>query len=145
MKYQDFKGALLEAFNTANNIQPPLRLADVDFTGAGVWLQGLCNARVTIVAKSTSDVLTGQRTLFYNRQRADYGLLGMSIPGKPGDYANSNAAVAALAKKYSASIYVEDFFNRTLTAANTTVLLTPRSDALVWQPALAISLPFDMK
>lgn len=143
MKYQDFKGALLQAFNTTNKLNPPLRLEDVIYGGTGVWLQGLCNTRVTISARIGNGLLIGARTLFYNRRRADQVLLGMTVPGKPGDYPNTNAAVAALAEKYSASIYVEDFFNRTLTPDMTTVLLTPRGDALVWLPVFGLELPYD--
>lgn len=142
MYLHDTKERLLTEFSALHGINPAIQLTDVDFINAGVWLQGQCNARVTIQAKTTSNRFKGSLPIFYNRYRIDEALKDVKLVGKPGDYANTTAVLKMLREVYGIVAYEEDFFFNTMSSGATSVTLTPRLNAIGWLPPYSVTLHF---
>jgi len=137
----DVKTALLNRFNEATGLN--VKLADVSFVNAGVWLQNQCNARVTMQAKTTSNDYGGSIDLLYNRYRLDQTIPNVVLGGPRSNFATIHDVVAYLHDVYQLPAYVEDFNNNAISPSATTVVLTPKIDALAWLPPSGVTLRFE--
>jgi hypothetical protein len=137
MHYHDFKQKLLRAYSAANHLEKPVTVDDVDFINAGVWLQGACNAKVTIRAKGTSENFKGEDEIFYNRVRFDYIARALKLSQKKNAFKFTHEALPILRSTHGISVYETDFFNDPIAAGSTTFQLKPRIDSLVWMPPYA--------
>uniref|UniRef100_A0AB39CCX6 Virion structural protein n=1 Tax=Pseudomonas phage RVTF4 TaxID=3236931 RepID=A0AB39CCX6_9VIRU len=143
MYIKDVKETLLNAFNKKTGLN--LTVADVNFQSPGVWLQDGCNAKVTIAAKATSEYATGMCEILYNRYKVADALVDIRLDGNPGDYANTTDVLRYLREVNNVSAYDEDFYHVEISPTATSVVLTPRIDALVWLPPDPVTLIFDPK
>lgn len=138
MHTQDLKKRLLQAFNKRYNRN--IQVEDVDFVGAAVWLEAGCNSKVTIKAKASSDLFTGQFEIMYNRYRLDESLNGLRLSGGPGTYKTTQDVLKFLREKCGVSAYDEDFGNVPISPTATSITLTPKTDATAWLPPYGYTL-----
>lgn len=139
----DPREKMLNEFSKLHGINPPVQLSDVRFTQAGVWLQGACNARVTVTASTESDNFKGKVVMYYNRYRGDQELKDIRLGAQLGAYANTYEVLAMLRKVYGLPMLESDFFLTDISPTATSVSLVPRADAVVWLPPNPIVLQFD--
>lgn len=132
---------LLNAFNKANKTN--IRLQDVKFVNAGVWLQAGCNARVTVQALPTSENVSGTFEILYNRYEIADTLKGIRLAGKPGTYKTTHDVVKWLREQNGVDAWEDDFFLSNIAANATTVSLIPRVDSVSWLPPNPLVLTFD--
>lgn len=138
----DTRERLLSSLSKLYDIVPPIQVKDVEFVGATVWLQGECNSRVTVRALPSSVDFTGSVSMNYNRWRVDEELRGLKIVAKPGDFTNTPQVLAVIRDTYGIPVYDTDFNNMSIGATDTGATLTPRPDALGWQPNFSVFIEY---
>lgn len=144
MYLYDTKEKLLVEFSRVHGIVPAIQVSEVTFTNAGVWLQGACNAKVTITALTDTPRFKGSSTIYYNRYRIDEELRDLVLPGKPGDYINTTEVTDMLRDVYGISLYDNDFYHTNILSTATEVELETKIDAVGWLPPYVLTLKFDL-
>ncbi len=143
MYIYDTRARLLTLFSKKYNIVPAIQVADVTFVGATTWLQGGCNARVTIQARPESLRFSGSVSINYNRWRIDQELRGLKIVAKPGDFTNTMEVLKVIRETYGIPVYDEDFNFMSIGPDDLGATLTNRPDALGWQPNYSVFVEYD--
>lgn len=137
----DVKQTLLNAFNAYNKNKPAVTLDDVDWQNNQIWLQGMCNTRVDIVAKATSKNFKGRRTLYYTRNRIDKDLKGITIPGKASDYGSLHAVIRFLRNQGGIPVFEEEYGDRIISGDSIT--LVPATTSMAYIPTGQAVLRFE--
>jgi hypothetical protein len=141
MYFTHARQQLVDELNRTNVFTAPLTVDDVTFGVPEVFLQNLCNSRVLLTAKPDSVHSTGSRYVFYNRLRLSEYLLGLKMPGKPGDYSGTKAAAKAMSALYGLPFDDSDISEQ-FPLSGTTVTLQPRNDCIGFFPQYPATVPF---
>lgn len=143
MFISDPREKMLTEFNKLHQLEYPLLMPDVRFSQAGVWLQGQCNARVTVTALTTSVNFTGAVVMHYNRYRGDLELRDINLGNDPTVFPDVYSVLAHLRTVYGLPMLDTDFTNFSIAPTAAEVSLTPKVDAQIWLPPYPIVLKFD--
>lgn len=140
MNISNVKQALLNAYNEANKIQPPVTLADVTWSNPEVWLQGDTNSRVTITALPGSVNYSGTQTFYFNRRHIADDLKEVKIPGKAGDYTRFFQVLKVLREVLGVPLQDSEFIDRSIAAS--TVKIDTTVACMGFLPAGTITLEY---
>lgn len=140
MVITNIKQALLNGFNQQNKVKPPVQLTDVNWSSPEIFLQGQCNSRINIVAKTTSDNFEGSRTIYYTRRRISDDLKGIKIPGKSSDYTRFYEVLAVLRTKLGVPVFENEYLDRPISGPTVNIATTPV--CLAYLPADQITLEY---
>lgn len=136
----DVKQSLLIEFNKLNKTKPPVTVDDVFFGVPEVWLQGECNSRIKIVARSNSDNYGGEQTVYFIRRRISQDLMGIKIPGKASDYSRLYDVLAVLRDTMGVPLQDREFADRAISGTTVNIATTP--SCLAYLPADQITLEY---
>lgn len=134
------KQALLTAFNLQNKVKPPVSMNDINWSTPEVFIQGQCNTRIRMVARSSSNSFGGEQTLYYVRRRLSEELRGIKVPGKSSDYARFYDVLAVLRDTMGVPVFDNEFLDRTITGP--TVTITTTVSSVAYLPADQITLEY---
>jgi hypothetical protein len=140
MLVTNVKRALLSQFNAQNQINPPVKMEDVDFLVPEIWLQGECNSRVGIRGALLSNEFGGDQTLYFNRRRIEQDLLGVRIPGKPSDYSRRYQVFKVLREQLGVPLMDSEFLDAPHTGNSFTINVTTTS--MAYMPGSSVTLEF---
>lgn len=140
MLLYDMKKALLDAFNSANAIVPPLAVTDVNFTNISLIIQNECNSRVTIQTLPTCLTWSGSKQIYYTRRNIATALADVVLPRALGPYTDTDKVCKVLWDVYGISAYHEDFLTATYPVGATSIQLSVQLNALVWLPGEVVTL-----
>ena len=135
------KQALLNHFNVANRISPPVQMKDVDFLTPEIWLQGINNSRVKIQGAALSNDFGGQETLYYIRRRIEADLLDVKVPGKSTDYHRYHDVLRVLREKLGLPLYESEYLDKAFSASVFKIDVTTVS--MAYMPGGSITLQFE--
>jgi hypothetical protein len=135
------KQSLLNQFNLANRISPPIQMTDVNFLTPEIWLQGLCNSRVVIQAAATSNEFAGQETLYFIRRRIEEDLVDVKVPGKPSDYRRYYDVLKVLREKLGLPLQESEYLDKAFSANVFQIDVTTVS--MAYLPGGSITLQFE--
>ncbi len=140
MVISNVKQALLNAFNEANKISPPVVLTDVAWGNPEVWLQGDTNSRVTITGVPSSENYSGTQTLLFNRRHIAEDLKEFKIPGKPSNYTRLYQVLKVLREVLGVPLQDSEFIDRAI--AGSTVTIDTTVACMGFLPAGTITLEY---
>lgn len=131
MFYDTIRSQILRRLHQHNpSIRPALKEAEVLFKPPQVISGSDGNTTVTLQVRSLSKHYTGNLTVTYTRWYLAYFMFGLSIPGKPGDYLSTRAAMTALIDKYHLPMTATDVLDTPLNSSMRRITLTASPDSL---------------
>lgn len=136
----DVKQSLLIEFNRLNKVKPVVAVADINFGTPEVFLQGQCNSRIKLVAKTDAENFGGSQTVYYIRRRMSDDLRLIKIPGKSTDYTRLYEVLKVLREKLGVPLYDNEFLDRAITGSTLNIATTP--SCIAYLPADQITLEY---
>lgn len=134
---------LIDGINANNDYDNPLTLDDVTWGTPALFLQNLCNTRITATIKPTSVhfVPNSTKLFYYSRIRLDAYLRGLKVPGTAADYSTTQEVMAALIDAYALPLVATDFALLSVPAGDT-ITVQPRSDNMSFLTTIQATLSY---
>lgn len=131
MFYDPIRVQILRRLHQANpSLRPDLTESEVLFKPPQTVSGNGGNTTVEIQARPVSASYTGSITVTYSRWYLAYFMFGLSVPGKPGDYATTREAFAALVGKYRLPMSGADVTDTPLDESAQRISLTSAPNSL---------------